>query len=101
MTGFAKGALRRTIINIKKSYFEILNTVYLKNAWCPVYVILHQSIVVQDNLIGALELFTGLLAELPTSLGRIFTSTTSNYIGMVGREWWGAMKWWGKNMKAV
>ena len=29
------------IINIKKSRFEILNTVYLKNAWCFVYAILH------------------------------------------------------------
>ena len=35
-----------TIINIGKSHFEILITVYLKNIWCLVYAILHQSIVI-------------------------------------------------------
>ena len=47
VTGFAKRGLIRAILNIKKSRFEILNTVCLKNAWCLVYAILHQSIVIQ------------------------------------------------------
>ena len=64
MTGFAK---RGPICAIKKFYFEILITVYLENAWCPVYEILHQSIVVQGNSAGAL--FDSLLAELATILG--------------------------------
>ena len=63
MTGFAKRGLIRTIINIEKCCFETLNTVYLKNAWCLVYAILHQSIVIQDNSVSGL--FIGLLAELP------------------------------------
>ena len=54
------------IINIKKSRFEILNTVYLENAWCLIDTILHQSIVMQDNSVGVL--FKGLLAELPAIL---------------------------------
>ena len=41
VTGFVKRGLRHTIINIEKSYFEILNTVYLENAWCLVYAVLH------------------------------------------------------------
>ena len=40
----------------------MLITVYLENAWCLVYQLLHQSIVIQGNLAGAL--FDGLLAEL-------------------------------------
>ena len=67
MTGFVERHPRYTIINIKKSRFEILNTVYLKNAWCVVYTILHQSIVViPDDSISFL--FNGLLAEFPTIL---------------------------------
>ena len=41
------------VINIEKSRFEILITVYReKKAWCFVYAILHQSIVIQHNLVG-------------------------------------------------
>ena len=35
-------------------------------------------------------LFDGLLADLPTILDSFFTYTTSDYIGVVGRGWWGA-----------
>ena len=85
VTGFAKRGLIRAIINIEKSSFEILITLYLKNAWCLVYKILYQSMVVQGNSAGAL--FNGLLAELPAFIGSFFTSTTSDYIGAVGRGW--------------
>ena len=95
MTGFAKRGLIRTIINTEKPCFEILIIVYLENAWCLVYKILHQSIVIQGNSAGAL--FDGLLAELPTILDDFFTSTTSDYIGVVGRGWRGATKWQGKH----
>ena len=83
---------RGAIINTEKSRFEIL---YLQNAWCLIYEILYPSIVIQGNLAGAL--FNGLLAELPAILDSFFTSTTSDYIGVVGRGWWGATKWWGKH----
>ena len=63
VTGFVKRSLIRAIINTEKSRFEILITVYLVNAWCLIYEILHQSIVIQGNSAGAL--FDGLLAELP------------------------------------
>ena len=66
------------IINIEKSYFEMLNTVYLENKWCLVYAILHQSIVIQDNSIDVL--FNCLVAKLPTILNS-FTNTTSDCIG--------------------
>ena len=47
LTGYVKMGLRCTIINIEKSHFEMLNTVYLKNAWCLVqYAIFHPSIVI-------------------------------------------------------
>ena len=69
---------------------------YLKNAWCLVYTIPHQSIVIQGNSFGVL--FNGLLAELPAILDSFFTSTTSDYIGVVGWGWWGATKWQGKHM---
>ena len=69
--------LIHAIINIEKSRFEILNTVYLENAWCLVYEILHQSIVIQGNSVGVL--FDGLLAELPAILDSFFTSITSDY----------------------
>ena len=59
---------------------------YLENAWCLVYEILHQSIVIQGNSVGVL--FDGLLAELPAILDSFFTSTTSDYIGVVG---WGVV----------
>ena len=49
----------------------------------------------QGNSAGAL--FDGLLAELPAILDSFFTSTTSEYIGVVGRGWWGATKWRGKH----
>ena len=62
MTGFAKKDLMCTIINIWKNHFEILISVYLENACCLVYAILHQSIVIQDNSVCVL--FNGLLAEL-------------------------------------
>ena len=59
---------------------------YLENAWCLVYEILHQSIVIQGNSVGVL--FDGLLAELPTILDSFFTSTTSDHrggwLGVVG-----------------
>ena len=93
MTGFAKRGLMHTIINIEKFHFEILNTVYLKNAWYLIYAILHQSMVIQGNSVGVL--FIGLLAELPAILDSFFTSTKTNCIGVVGQEWWGATKWWG------
>ena len=63
VTGYANRGLIR-VINIKKSRFKILTTMYLKNAWCLVYKLLHQSIAIQGNSAGAL--FDGLLAELPT-----------------------------------
>ena len=91
----AKRGLIRAFINTEKSRFEILITVYLDNAWCLVYQLLHQSIVIQGNSAGAL--FDGLLAELPAILDSFFTSTTSKYIGVVGRGWWGATKWRGKH----
>ena len=62
-----KGSYTR---NIEKSRFEILNTVYLENAWCLIYEILHQSIVIQGNSVGVL--FDGLLAELPAILDSFF-----------------------------
>ena len=70
VTEFAKRGLIHAIINIEKSRFEILNTVYLENAWCLVYEILHQSIVIQGNSVGVL--FDGLLAELPAILDSFF-----------------------------
>ena len=36
-----KKGLIRAIVNIEKSVFEILITVYLENAWCLTYEILH------------------------------------------------------------
>ena len=82
MTGFAKRGLIRAIVNNEKCRFEILITVYLENAWCLVYELLHQSIVIQGNSAGAL--FDSLLAELPAILDNFFTSTTSHYMGVVG-----------------
>ena len=70
VTEFVKRGLIHAIINIEKSRFEILNTVYLENAWCLVYEILHQSIVIQGNSVGIL--FDGLLAELPAILDSFF-----------------------------
>ena len=70
VTEFAKRGLIHAIINIEKSRFEILNTVYLKNAWCLVDEILHQSIVILGNSVGVL--FDGLLAELPAILDSFF-----------------------------
>ena len=67
VTEFAKRGLIHTIINIEKS---ILNTVYLENAWCLVYEILHQSIVIRGNSVGVL--FDGMLAELPAILDSFF-----------------------------
>ena len=52
---------------------------YLENAQCLVYAILHRSIVIQGNSFGVL--FNGLLAGLPTILDGFF-----DYIGVVG---WG------------
>ena len=54
VTESAKRGLMHAIINIEKSRFQILNTVYLENAWCLVYEILHQSIVIQGNSVGVL-----------------------------------------------
>ena len=71
VTGFAKRGLIHAIINIEKSRFEILITVYLKSVWCLVYEILHQSIVIQGNSAGAL--CKGLLAELPAFLDNFFS----------------------------
>ena len=65
---------------------------YLENAWCLVYEILH---LIQGNSVGVL--LDGLLAELPAILDSFFTSTTSDYIGVVGWGWWGATKWRGKH----
>ena len=87
MTEFAKRGLIHAITNIEKSRFEILNTVYLENAWCLIYEILHQSIVIQGNSVGVL--LDGLLAELPAILDSFSTSTTSDYIGVVGWGWRG------------
>ena len=55
------------------------------------HAIIHHSTVIQGNSFGVL--FNGLLAELPTILDSFFTSTTSDYIGVVGWGWWGATKW--------
>ena len=46
VTVFAKRGRICAIINIEESRSEILITVYLENAWCLVYEILHQSIVI-------------------------------------------------------
>ena len=81
-----------TIINIEKFHFEIIIN-YCVSRVCE---ILDQSIVIQGNSAGAL--FNGLLAELPAFLDSFFTSTTSDYIGVVGWGWWGATKWQGKHM---
>ena len=54
---------------------------------------IHLRIVIQGNSADAF--FDGLLAELAASLDRFFTSTTSHYIGVVGRGWWEATKWRG------
>ena len=62
---------------IEKPHFEMLNTVYLENAWCLVYEILHRSIVIQSNLI---RIFYDLLTELLAILDSFFTSTTSDYV---------------------
>ena len=86
MAEFAKRGVIHAIINIEKSRLKILNTVYLKNAWCLIYAILHQSIIIQGNSVGVL--FNGLLAELPAILDSFFTSNTSDYIGVVG---WGGV----------
>ena len=81
VTGFAKRGLICTFINTEKSRFEILITVYLDNAWCLVYRLLHQSKVIQGNSAGAL--FDGLLAELPAILDSFFHQY-HKYIGVVG-----------------
>ena len=52
------------------------------------------NLVIQGNSIGLLS--SGLLAELPTILDSFFTNTTSDFIGVVGRGWWGATKWRGE-----
>ena len=72
MTGFAKRIFYiHAIVNIEKSHFEILITVYLENAWClMIYAVLHQSIVIQGISVGVL--LNGLLAELPAILDRFF-----------------------------
>ena len=70
MTGFAKRGLIRAFINTEKFRFEILITVYLENAWCLVYQLLHQSIVIQGDSAGAI--FDGLLAKFPTILDSFF-----------------------------
>ena len=66
-----KKGLIRAFINTEKSRFEILITVYLDNAWCLVYQLLHRSIVMQGNSAGAL--FDSLLAELPAILDSFFS----------------------------
>ena len=61
---------------------------------CFVYASFHQSIVIQDNSIGVF--FNAVLAEFPAILHSLFTSTTSDYMRMVGRGGgggWGATKW--------
>ena len=85
--------LIHAIINIEKSRFEILNTVYLENTWCLAYEILHLYKVIQL----VFSLIRSLLAEFPAILDSIFTSTTSDYIGVVGWGWWRATKWRGKH----
>ena len=61
--------------------------------------ILHRSTVIQGNSFALL--LNGLLAELPAILDSFFTSTTSDYIGVVGRGWWGATKWRGKHTSST
>ena len=90
-TGFAKRGLICAIINTEKSCFKILVTVYLKYAWCLVYEILHQSIVIQGNSAGAL--FDGLLAEFPTILDSFFhqyhkSLHRGGWSGVVGSNDW-------------
>ena len=95
MTEFVKRVLINAILNIEKSRFEILSTVYLENTWWLNYEILHQSIVIESNSVGVP--FNGLLAELPAILDSFFTSTTGDYIGVVGWGWQGVTKWRGKH----
>ena len=66
-----KGLIRAIKITEKS---QILITVYLENAWCLLYEILLQSIVIQGNLAGTL--FNGLLAA------SFFISITSDYVGV-------------------
>ena len=47
-------------------------------------------VVIQGSSAGAL--FDDLLAELPTILDNFFTNTSSDYIGVIGLEWWRATK---------
>ena len=46
---------------------------------------LRNSPPIQGNSVGAP--FNGILPELPAILDSFFTSTTSNYMGLVGWEW--------------
>ena len=44
-------------------------------------------IVIQGDVLSS-----GLLAELPAILDSFFTNTTSDFIGVIGWGWWGAIK---------
>ena len=48
------------------------------------------------QLYKVIHLVNGMLAKLPAILDSYCTSTTSDYIGVVGWGWWGVTKWWGK-----
>ena len=54
-----------------RNTFEIFNSQYLESALCYLYVILHKSVVIQDNSMGLL--LNGLLAELPAMLDSFST----------------------------
>ena len=79
VTRFAKRDLIRAIINIEKSCF-VLECMILSMQFSIDLYIRSYSVSV---------LFNGLLAEFPASF---FTSTTIEYIRVVGLGWWGAMK---------
>ena len=66
----------------------MFNSKYFESALCYLHAILHKSVVIQDNSVDLL--LNGLLAELPTILDS-FNITTSDYIGVVGWGWCGAM----------
>ena len=59
---------------------------YLENAQSFFHAILHHYTVIQGNSFGVQfgVQFNGFLAELPAILDSFITSTTSDFIGVVG-----------------
>ena len=75
----------------------MINSIYLKNEWSCLYVLLHKSIAIQVNSLCVL--YIGYLAELPAILDSVFTgvaNTTSTPIGWEGGGQVGSHKITGK-----